>query len=267
LEQWFYESAGSRNGPVSKNELQKLIDAGSITADSLVWTNRFGAKWKAYSAAFPESVSERPPPLPSSFVNGFYGWAIAMLPLIGGIFEKILLNAGVVDTTDSTFDLGAWILAYCTLMAFDTTQITRSGRNSKKIGVGGWFWLVPIYLIQRSRALSHKQILPIVWIVSFIASVFLITPDILSEPIYLGTGIPACGSSTEQLVVKNIFGEIMKDNALSAMDIKNIQTISASDNLNQCTADISADDQKTYSVKYSITQQQDKFNTRVELQQ
>ncbi len=74
---WYYESAGKQNGPVSESELDRLLAEGKVTPDTLVWREGL-AGWAAMrtvrpapssipqaAAASPEPVSpgaEAPPP-------------------------------------------------------------------------------------------------------------------------------------------------------------------------------------------------------------
>ncbi len=43
---WYYVENGESRGPVSADELARLIRAGQLQADSLVWTADFGETWK-----------------------------------------------------------------------------------------------------------------------------------------------------------------------------------------------------------------------------
>jgi hypothetical protein len=49
---WFYESGGKQNGPISEAELESLIRAGTITPRTLVWREGM-ADWQPLSAARP----------------------------------------------------------------------------------------------------------------------------------------------------------------------------------------------------------------------
>lgn len=55
---WFYAQGGQQKGPVSDQELQALVQAGTITSATLVWREGM-ADWKPYA-----SVAAPPPPPP-----------------------------------------------------------------------------------------------------------------------------------------------------------------------------------------------------------
>lgn len=48
--EWFYASNGRQVGPVSEEEFQRLVAAGTIRADTLVWRSGM-ANWQAYTRA------------------------------------------------------------------------------------------------------------------------------------------------------------------------------------------------------------------------
>jgi len=54
--QWYYSTDGQRQGPVSKEDFEKLVRDGVIRANTLVWTSGM-ADWRPYA-----SLSANPPP-------------------------------------------------------------------------------------------------------------------------------------------------------------------------------------------------------------
>lgn len=61
LMNWFYESAGQQQGPVSDTDLDRLVAEGKLTPDTLVW--REGqATWLPLRQARPSQVAPPPPP-------------------------------------------------------------------------------------------------------------------------------------------------------------------------------------------------------------
>jgi hypothetical protein len=60
---WFYESGGQQQGPVSESELDRLLAEGKINANSLVWREGM-ADWQPLRTARP-GVLPVPPAIPS----------------------------------------------------------------------------------------------------------------------------------------------------------------------------------------------------------
>ena len=60
---WFYAQNGERQGPVSESEAQRLVQAGTIGADTLVWTEGM-QDWAKASAVLPMMGGTPPPPPP-----------------------------------------------------------------------------------------------------------------------------------------------------------------------------------------------------------
>ncbi len=70
---WFYESSGQQQGPVSDSEFDRLIAEGRITPNTLVWNNDM-ADWRPLRevrpSAAPIAGAMTAPPLPSSGAPG-----------------------------------------------------------------------------------------------------------------------------------------------------------------------------------------------------
>ena len=58
---WWYAQDGSKHGPVPKEEIERLIDQGVITSDTLLWSEG-REKWETLSAL----QAPQPPPLPGT---------------------------------------------------------------------------------------------------------------------------------------------------------------------------------------------------------
>ena len=61
---WHYVSGGQSVGPISDAELERLVQAGTIQPDTLVWKDGM-AEWKAYSQISPAQTTPPPPLAPS----------------------------------------------------------------------------------------------------------------------------------------------------------------------------------------------------------
>ena len=64
---WYYALNGQQQGPVNEAELQRLLQAGTINLNTLVWREGL-ADWQPISSAMPNSSSgtPTPPPTPTS---------------------------------------------------------------------------------------------------------------------------------------------------------------------------------------------------------
>src|SRR6185436_3225687 len=58
---WYYVEAGQQAGPVPESELDGLVRAGRIKADTLVWHEGM-ANWRPFWEAKPESGLQMAPP-------------------------------------------------------------------------------------------------------------------------------------------------------------------------------------------------------------
>lgn len=64
--QWYYSTDGQRQGPVTHTELERLIQAGTVTDEALLWRQGMG-QWKTLreiSSVNPALFAGVPPPLP-----------------------------------------------------------------------------------------------------------------------------------------------------------------------------------------------------------
>jgi hypothetical protein len=265
MEQWFYESSGARQGPVTAAELSELFKNDTIFEGSLVWTNAFGGNWKTFLDVFPQQREGRPPPLPKSRINNVYVWLIAILPILGSVIEKISMDSGIIDTTNSLSILTTWSVVSCGLMFLDTKQITNSGQNTLHISIGVWFWFTPAYLFQRARALEQKRFLLYIWLASFLVSLIILAPGTESDPVYFGQGLPACDDPSEQMQVKSLFNQLpsSQENSIISAKISNITALNQSEEINGCSAVILGNDQNDYDINYTITKQETGYYTRV----
>ena len=66
IEQWYYAQQGQRKGPVSKEQIRKLMSSGQLQASDLVWRKGM-AQWTQTSRVFPPPPPDPngPPPVPT----------------------------------------------------------------------------------------------------------------------------------------------------------------------------------------------------------
>ena len=123
-------------------------------------------------ASVPEADS--PPPLPPAYVNDKVAWLIASVPLIGFFIERIVMeNSGPPPVNVVIL---CYFIAYSILILSDVKQIAKSGRNPEKVNLGGWFWLVPVYLFKRAKTLGQPLNYFWAWVVTFCIAVFIASP-------------------------------------------------------------------------------------------
>lgn len=114
-EQWHYidKRSGKSLGPVNRNELEKLVGSGNIGRSTLVW-NPTMPEWVEASATDLVGVlSHEPPQLPAGEIDRSLLYALALIPLIGLVFQAVGATAWAAAHNSSalaTFDQRAWIL-------------------------------------------------------------------------------------------------------------------------------------------------------------
>ena len=128
-------------------------------------------------ASVPEADS--PPPLPPAHVNDKVAWLIASVPLIGLFIERIVTQTSGPPPVNGV--ILCYFLAYSILILSDVKQIAKSGRNPEKVNLGGWFWLVPVYLFKRAKTLGQPLNYFWAWVVTFCIAVFIASPLLSSS--------------------------------------------------------------------------------------
>jgi hypothetical protein len=100
---WYYAEAGQQVGPVTEEELLRLVGTGSIRADTLVWHEGL-ANWQAYGELKP---GPGPAPLPEASAPPVAGPAPA-----GN--EVVCVECGkIVSQEDAISYGGNWVCAAC----------------------------------------------------------------------------------------------------------------------------------------------------------
>jgi hypothetical protein len=61
---WFYASNGQQQGPYPDDQLRELIARGTVTADTLVWTDGMAGWQRAAEIPGLFSSASRPPAVP-----------------------------------------------------------------------------------------------------------------------------------------------------------------------------------------------------------
>ena len=127
---WFYELNGERKGGISETDLITLIRNGTLRHGSSVWKKGF-ADWTSIEETQLHSSEYR---AEQAVASGHF------------IYITLILNIA--------------------LSFLDEKRLKQAGTDTSTFG--GWVWLVPVYLYQRSQALKQNLAYFIVWIVCFL---------------------------------------------------------------------------------------------------
>lgn len=169
---WFYEKAGSRQGPVSKQNLLDLITIRQVTYGDMVWNHTFDNWKKIEDTEFAEHLkSIAPPPLTGDKVPNTFAWLTAFAPIIGTMLEVFIAmliwgeNRGFAKAMNG--DL--WFVTLLLNIAFgyaDEKKLRQCGVDTQKFR--SFTWLVPVYLYQRAEILHQSKACFVVWIICFL---------------------------------------------------------------------------------------------------
>ncbi len=257
--QWFYVADGTKFGPINRRDLGDALRNGGLNRETPVWHQGM-ADWKpAYQSDLWENpVQGSPPPLPASHVDNRMAWAIAFVPLIGILLERIAADSFSEPSLPIIFL--AYFAAYCVLALIDIRRIEKGGYNPRRI-IRPWFFalvfIVPVYLYKRARALGQSLGYFWAWIAAFVAAIIIGHPSLFSGgPIYWGIGVPACDSSTAKNLVKTRFKDIplVHMYGVEAVDVTAARETKNDNDRRTCTATVRTSVGNDMPVYYTIEQ-------------
>lgn len=156
---WYYIQAKERVGPMSEEQILRLLADGVIDKSVQVW-NATLPSWQPLAssslASLLQSDSHTPPPVPGSSVGNGLVWWLAFSPIVGGICT--LLLSPLVNTAGGLF----WITPLLTLLLAyaDDRRLNRAGYDTKLLGAA---WLIPVYLWKRAGMLHQSRAYFWVW--------------------------------------------------------------------------------------------------------
>lgn len=196
VEKWWAASGDKRIGPLTSEELQRLLVTGALAGDTIVWTPSFGDDWKPLSEVRFSRLHDEPPPLPfgtvrrthrhraeeGASINGQasppsvaaddrYAWAIVAVPVAASVFDYILAVSGMA--LDTRQMLIAGLIPYPFLVLFDDYQQHKAHNDDRLLPIQFWWILIPVYLFMRARALGQPLTLLWAWLMSLFASLVL----------------------------------------------------------------------------------------------
>lgn len=164
---WYYALNGRRLGPVSNGDITRLLAQGTITNESLVWTAGF-SDWLPIARTTLRKPLAEPPPLTGCAVNNTFVWIVAFAPIIGTFLEYLVAGATHSNRNNLWFITLALNIV---LTATDDWMLKQAGHDTKK---WGWmWWLVPVYLYKRAKALNQSLAYFTTWMICFFVSLFL----------------------------------------------------------------------------------------------
>jgi len=88
MENWSYKRNEAVEGPVSKDQLKSLYDAGEITRHTLVRSSSSGGGWRRYG-----DVADLQPPRIPRAVKNLWPWFVFGAPLVGGLIDVFLIQS------------------------------------------------------------------------------------------------------------------------------------------------------------------------------
>lgn len=263
---WFYEKDRQRLGPVSEGEIRNFIRSGTLNGDNLVWTDSFGADWRAIRFTDLMEKTSGPPPLPTTHVDNTFAWVLAMVPLIGVVIELIVSQRTVIPVWAI---IAGYAITYLILVQIDVRRIKSSGNAVDTTPFENWWLLVPVYLYKRATALKHARTYFWAWWGALVLGMVIggDAKSLFDKDTYWGAGLPACDSNYMKTQTQQIFREIplMKARGIVALEVKNAKQVSGNTKQKKCTAtfvtSVGTDLQGTYTI---TMQENDQFYTSLE---
>ena len=250
---WHYTAKSTSFGPVSAEDIRALYAAGKINDNTLLWNGSDRTEWTRYIEV-PEFRGGSAPPIPASAVSDIWIWILVAVPIVGTIAEAWLANSyGFTLKPMETIIL--YSIVNCTLAYFDSEIVKKSGRSTNF----GWAILVPIYLYMRSKRVGKPQHSLLVYVFTFVATIFLASGN-FRVPFQFAASLPTCNDTASIDQIKEMFPRIPLNLAnIPALDLKDIKTVSSSDDLVSCRATVIARGGTEMNVTYTITPQDGQF--------
>lgn len=248
---WHYTANTMSYGPYGFEEMRSLFSNGTITSDTMVWDGE--TEWRRL-ADEPRLKGISMAVAPSSSINDVWAWLMAAVPIFGFVIESVLLSDAGFEPS-FLMRLAAYIGVYVFLGYLDSKSLEESGRE----GDVTTSVLVPVYLYKRSRRLEKPQYPLALWITAFVVTIFLASGN-FRAPFQFAANLPTCDDAVSIGQIKQLFPRIPLNLAnIPALDLKNIKTVSSSNDLVSCRATVIAQGGTEMNVTYTITPQDGQF--------
>ena len=169
--EWFYENNGQQTGPVSREEILRLIMQQRIRPETLVWTSTFGDSWRPASSAglvSPLTGLVRP----SAEISEHWAWALLVGPWIMGRVTRYIMDWRHVAEADrmNTMSVVSLLVLGLFFTAFfmDRNSIRETGATPP----GFWWWLfLPGYFWRRRQITGRGRSLLVVSLVLLVFNI------------------------------------------------------------------------------------------------
>jgi hypothetical protein len=160
---WYYAQQGNRVGPVSREDIERLVREGKVTADTSVWSGE--GEWRPAREDQTLGHLFRQPidvttPLVGKKTDDRLAWGIAASPLADVVLGWI---------TGGVSSLFVW-LACIVLAIKDEKRLKASGHQAAS---HWWILLVPVYLWKRAVALKQSKKIFWYWVAAFALALVL----------------------------------------------------------------------------------------------
>jgi hypothetical protein len=159
---WYYADGGRRTGPMSRAELEELIQNGKVTATTSVYSGE--GDWRPAQeselASLFAATPDNPPPLSGKDVDNKFIWAVVAVPIVGVVIELI---AGMEF-------VWLYIVANIVCCILDERKLKAAGHKAPETV---WAFLVPVYLWKRANFLSQKKHYFWGWMAAFVLSILI----------------------------------------------------------------------------------------------
>ena len=169
---WHYSSQGKRYGPITDITLIDLIHSKKITEESMVWNSTLSDWIPILGSEFGKYIRDptQPPPLTGGAVNNTYVWILAFAPFLGMILEVIVAISLPFPAKN------IWIVTVALnliLSYLDEQKLKHAGYDISKLGS---FFIVPLYLYNRTKLLKQNYGYFITWCIVFLLLLFPSSP-------------------------------------------------------------------------------------------
>lgn len=237
LEKWSYKRNGGVQGPVGKDQLAALYEAGEITGATLVRSTTAGGGWRRYEDVVERrhlGVARR---LPRA-VTKLWPWFVFGLPLVVGLIDVLLTQS----RGNAYIASHSWI-GHAPIIV-----------NLSAIAL--WFVLIWSEIKRRDRRYTFAEM--IVWIVA--APVFQAfswwSAALISTLINLSYGheVPSCDADVVQAQVRAQFERVAakkRDLGSGSPALSDMVQQWGGDRLRMCAAKLETP-MRSYSVRYKV---------------
>lgn len=181
--EWFYDSRGTKQGPVTAADLRLYFKNGKINRETHVWHKGLPDWVPISDAALIVELTNAPPPLSGKLVRNGLVWVVAFMPLVFAVIDYVIIQGETSNIAARTGispgspgfpavgGLPWYIPAIVTgvLCLWDERRLHKAGHSGGWLTFGALF-LIPVYLFVRASRLKQFPYYGIVWLVLFFAS-------------------------------------------------------------------------------------------------